>query len=480
MYKKLPSLDSVIDKTLFETFQDYPLVDIANFLLVEFERDSYNITKILCKLLNLIANGKNFGYSTDPLKVLFDHVDELEEYESVLDFLRIIAIILYQKSELRLSPDNMNLIIERITDDTNITYLSFLVLLNYSYSVTQENFNEVWGFTYAVIAVLEAIGDKSLCSLLIRICLNIIDYITVDEITSVIEFLLMKEDLFFEEYTLKFFAYSLKHESIYINFRDVIFRRVSFCDDNELVNALSFWRIIQSVTSRHIEILKNNIIPKYFLLLYDKHEHLIIQMPNMQFLYMFYDEIPFSSTKSIQSFFHSTFIKYLNECICTDSVELKEITINVLSTCIRLLSIDDVRYLLSDNTVQKILIHFLEKIDDENCDCTLLLFIVKIILLTFYNLLIEKHCTYDINRVFIELSLNNCIRQLGNDCILQIFECFDNEDNEMIIMAISVLAEFIDTNQWQIEDTSVIENTIEMSIEEQNAIAMFGPEEDLE
>ena len=192
MYKKLPSLDSVIAKTLFETFQDYPLVDIANFLLVEFERDSYNITKILRKLLNLIANGKNFGYSTDPLKVLFDHVDELEEYESVLDFLRIIAIILYQKSELRLSPDNMNLIIERITDDTNITYLSFLVLLNYSYSVTQENFNEVWGFTYAVIAVLEAIGDKSLCSLLIRICLNIIDYITVDEITSVIEFLLMK------------------------------------------------------------------------------------------------------------------------------------------------------------------------------------------------------------------------------------------------------------------------------------------------
>ena len=87
----------------------------------------------------------------------------------------------------------MNLIIERITDDTNITYLSFLVLLNYSYSVTQENFNEVWGFTYAVIAVLEAIGDKSLCSLLIRICLNIINYITVDEITSVIEFLLMKE-----------------------------------------------------------------------------------------------------------------------------------------------------------------------------------------------------------------------------------------------------------------------------------------------
>ena len=202
----------------------------------------YNITKILRKLLNLIANGKNFGYSTDPLKVLFDHVDELEEYESVLDFLRIIAIILYQKSELRL-------IIERITDDTNITYLSFLVLLNYSYSVTQENFNEVWGFIYVVIAVLEAIGDKSLCSLLIRICLNIINYITVDEITSVIEFLLMKEDLFFEEYTLKFFAYSLKHESIYINFSDVIFRRVSFCDDNELVNALSFWRIIQSVTS---------------------------------------------------------------------------------------------------------------------------------------------------------------------------------------------------------------------------------------
>ena len=209
------------------------MVDIASFLLVEFERDSYNITKILRKLLNLIANGKNFGYSTDPLKVLFDHVDELEEYESVLDFLRIIAIILYQKSELRLSPDNMNLIIERITDDTNITYLSFLVLLNYSYSVTQENFNEVWGFTYAVIAVLEAIGDKSLCSLLIRICLNIIDYITVDEITSVIEFLLMKEYLFFEEYTLKFFAYSLKQASIYINFRDVIFRRVSFCDDNE-------------------------------------------------------------------------------------------------------------------------------------------------------------------------------------------------------------------------------------------------------
>ena len=193
MYKKLPSLDSVIDKTQFETFQDYPLVDTASFLLVEFERDSYNITKILRKLLNFFANGKNFGYSTDPLKVLFDHVDELEEYESVLDFLRIIAIILYQKSELRLSPDNMNLIIERITDDTNITYLSFLVLLNYSYSVTQENFNEVWGFTYAVIAVLEAIGDKSLCSLLIRICLNIIDYITVDEITSVIEFLLMKE-----------------------------------------------------------------------------------------------------------------------------------------------------------------------------------------------------------------------------------------------------------------------------------------------
>ena len=169
------------------------MVDIANFLLVEFERDSYNITKILRKLLNLIANGKNFGYSTDPLKVLFDHVDELEEYESVLDFLRIIAIILYQKSELRLSPDNMNLIIERFADDTNITYLSFLVLLNYSYSVTQENFNEVWGFTYVVIAVLEAIGDKSLCSLLIRICLNIINYITVDEITSVIEFLLMKE-----------------------------------------------------------------------------------------------------------------------------------------------------------------------------------------------------------------------------------------------------------------------------------------------
>ena len=76
------------------------MVDIASFLLVEFERDSYNITKILRKLLKFFANGKNFGYSTDPLKVLFDHVDELEEYESVLDFLRIIAIILYQKSNL--------------------------------------------------------------------------------------------------------------------------------------------------------------------------------------------------------------------------------------------------------------------------------------------------------------------------------------------------------------------------------------------
>ena len=256
----------------------------------------------------------------------------------------------------------------------------------------------------------------------------------------------------------------------------IIFRSISLCTIEHLNNAICFWTIIQKETNYCQEIITYNIIPKYFLLLYDSNELFDPEKPNKAFLQMFYDAVQSFDVKNVALLFHATFIRYLNECINKDEALLKYLAINIFGLCLKLMDIVDTRFLLTEKSISNILMYIIDSKDDDTCEHMHLKHLTKIILETYCKILSGEQCNCVLDKVYDIPLLCNCDPQINSEFAEQIMEIFGDNDKE-ICTIIEVLMEHtgsIPSNGEAIND----EDDILFDSEENEAVDLYGFEED--
>lgn len=478
MYKENPCHDEILNKNiiLISESKNEPK-NIYDILENAITKDESDFIQILDELVYKINYGEAFYCSSNPFEMLFNYIDKKDNYDCILSFFMFIAVFLFHNIHTYyLIPEMMTYLLNLACIGPEITYLAFVILLNYSYCLDKRGFSKAWHYTYFIIDCLDNEELKDVHGIAMKVCINIMDRINQDDLTGLHKVLSTHSYNILDRNVVEFLAFSLQNEEIYKCFSDKIFKTISLCNYSEFNNSIYFWRTMQKYHSQYKVLMHYNIFPKYFLLLYDSQELLDTSKPNAMFLHIVFSEINYFEANNLSMLFHASFIKFLNECIVSDILELRDISIKVFASFINSLHINDIRYLVTDETINWIFKYTSQQDDDElSADITLQALILTIFQ-TYISIIEKNPCSCMQDSVYDQISVNYCVEIFNDIDILEIIDVFDASYKEVAIEYWCSIDSYIDQIVSDSVAPAIPEPSCELDNEEKEALNLYGNE----
>ena len=474
-YKFLPEYPAVIltpDK-LYGNIEQSPLPISSKHDITEliFEIDTRE------KFLNLIRKTRGIHYSSSksPFPKLISIISILDDDELIECCLSFIGEYLYlNPGEYSIDAESLIYILACSMASNSTIKLAFGIVLNYSFKIPDlEDFESR---IYDILSILSdgvtEYPDDEMKEMFMQIILNSSEMLDTDLLAKALLNIGFDEIKVYTEVFIKFIYLTITKIGLLNEIYDKIFKTFSYCTRENLARCLEFWLMFCDADGFIDVIAKHNVIPKYFLIIYDCVVGFDDSLPNAGFLSLCNMTFSLLRSVDVKKYCHNNFIKYVNECVITDKFAFKETAILLFHQIITKLNIISIIGLMTASSVNAI-IHFFKDLDeDEIYSAKMHAFshVYMLIIKSLYKITTDENCCLN-RHGKTESSIIEYLKFITLDETSMSLNIFSDEDKEEADMYIPALVEFVSSHEC-LNRNGAIDESDDGALDEEEQIAI--------